>query len=203
MKLIRFVLLIALANLSVEFASASEYPESSQNKIGIRRFPDIESRISFNHRLQARGPGGEFGTSRISVYSALTPIDLYQIQDGNFRIGVLSPVVFGIGTFIPFLISFPSIEGFQFIKKSYWAFLLPGYLLNPEMKLRLIGGAQIYSGYSFNLVHEKRIRPIYSANGGIELGISKSYPKLRLGYERIIYRSQILDCPQVGLSLEI
>lgn len=195
---ILFLFLIPCATIVV----GVEKPIERLKEIGlhVRDFPEMEFRISIMKRGQLRLPSGAYVTKAISVYSGLNPIDVYQINESNFGIGLLSPVLFGVGTFIPFLIAFPSIDGMNFIRNYYFIFLIPGYLMNPELKIGLFEGLQVYTGYSFNLLHEKRIRPVFSGNAGVRFKYSNNFPSVRLGIERIRYRSQEYDCLSMGMA---
>lgn len=53
---------------------------------------------------------------------------------------------------------------------------------------------------SLGLVHEGRIRPIFSGNGGVRISIASEYPSLRFGLERIYYRGNEIDRVLLGLA---
>ena len=159
----------------------------------------FEIRLSPFSHLEAEVLGGSVGNRFIEAYSATDPIDLYQLHENNFRFGVLRPSIAAGTLMTMLLIAYPSIEGMEFIRKYGLFFMVPAYILNPEIRLIPIEKLRIYSGYSYDLVHEKRIRPLLSLRAGGIIKLMEKMPLIRGGFERILYRGNKFDNYSVAL----
>jgi hypothetical protein len=166
-----------------------------QNKVPIYWAPKVKDTVALEleaapfKRYQLSAIGGAFGNRFVGIYSALQPIEIYQLKREKFRYGILAPPVAGGSLFAVLAIGFTSMDGFNFTKKYASLLFLPAYLLNPEIRLTPIQQFQIYSGYTYDLVQDKRTRPIFATKAGAILEMRKDLPGIRIGYENIYYRN--------------
>lgn len=81
--------------------------------------------------------------------------------------------------------------------------MAPAYLLNPEIASPLTDRFKLTAGYGFNLVHEGRVRPVLSVNGGGVIRILDALPGIRIGAERTFYRKKAYDHFNLALAFGI
>lgn len=164
---------------------------------------DLEVRFPLVSHGELRLFGAGFGFKHLELHSITNPVDLYRLQPGNIRAGILSPVLFGISVFAPFPVAYASSEALAAVRKYGLLIMAPAYLLNPEIGLRLSDRFKLTTGYGFNLVHDGRVRPVFSLNGGGVIRILDILPGIRIGVERIFYRKKSYDNFNLALSFGI
>lgn len=155
--------------------------------------------VSAVHRVESEILGSSYGSSRLDVYSALKPIDVFQMEPRNLRMGILSPILTG-GALLIFTAADWSAS--RLVDKYWNLLLLPGYLLNPRVRFAPAGPVKLYSGYGFNVVHEDRFRPIFSFDAGATVDV-QGLPRLGIGYDRIFYRGKDFDGVSLSMAFEV
>lgn len=176
---------------------------ASGRLLRINETVDLEVRFSpFTHG-ELRVSGAGFGFKHLELRSSTNPIDLYQLHPSDFRAGILSPVLFGFSFFVPFPVAYASSEAREAIRKYALLIMAPAYLLNPEIGLPLTDRFNLTAGYGFNLLHDGRMRPVFSIHGGGGIRIMKTWPEIRIGVERIFYRKRIYDNVELALAFGI
>ena len=167
--------------------SAESSPLQFRERVGL------EVGVSSFKRADVSVLGGMFGSRFVGIYSSAEIANIYQLRNEKVRFGMLAAPVSGGMLFAWTALGFSSIEGLNFMRNYGALLFLPSYVLNPEFRLMPLKEIKLYSGYSFDLVQDKRIRPIYSLRAGGVIDVSKKMPNFRLGYEKISYRGDVSD----------
>jgi hypothetical protein len=203
MSLFTKIIPLSLLVIKIALAADEKLLGSTAPSLGVINFPELSLQVGQQRHGQIKAPCGGFGGDFVSIYSGLTPIDIYRLNSDEYRMGLLSPILFGIGTFIPLALVYPGGPQSDFVSKHYWAFLIPGYLMNPEIRVGIIRPIKVYSGYSYNLVQQKKVRGIFSLNAGTIIKTWNRLPELKMGVERVYFQQQEIDNLLLGLTFRL